>query len=68
MNKKAARQTLLPEFDAGADIVLDYLWGLSAERLLIASAPRRLDIGDRQVKKIAAPEGAAINFRSRTAG
>jgi NADPH:quinone reductase-like Zn-dependent oxidoreductase len=34
----ALEQSFKPHFAAGVDIVLDYLWGQSAERLLIAAA------------------------------
>jgi NADPH:quinone reductase-like Zn-dependent oxidoreductase len=34
----ALEQSFKPHFAAGIDIVLDYLWGRSAERLLIAAA------------------------------
>ena len=34
----ALEQSFKPHFAAGVDVVLDYLWGRSAERLLIAAA------------------------------
>ncbi len=47
------------EFAAGVDVVLDYLWGASAERLLIAAArnaPEAVPIRFVQIGAMSAPE------------
>jgi NADPH:quinone reductase-like Zn-dependent oxidoreductase len=48
-DKDALEQAFKNEFQQGVDIVLDYLWGVSAETLIIAAAK-------------ASPEGVPIRF------
>jgi NADPH:quinone reductase-like Zn-dependent oxidoreductase len=52
------------EFAGGVDVVLDYLWGKSAERLLIAAA--KAGIGDRPLRyvEIGSVSGADITLPS----
>ncbi|HEU0197549.1 MAG TPA: zinc-binding alcohol dehydrogenase family protein [Nevskiaceae bacterium] len=60
----ALEQAFMGEFEQGVDIVLDYLWGTSAEMLVVAAAkgaPERVPI---RYVQIGAMSGATINLPS----
>lgn len=50
------------EFEQGVDIVLDYLWGMSAEMLVVAAAKGAPEMVPIRYVQIGAMSGAAINL------
>ena len=50
----------MPVFAEGVDVVLDYLWGTSAERLLIAAAKAGRDAVPLRFVEIGSASGDAI--------
>lgn len=62
--RDALEKAFMNEFEQGVDIVLDYLWGTSAETLVVAAAkagPERVPI---RYVQIGAISGATINLPS----
>lgn len=57
-------QSFKPHFAAGVDIVLDYLWGRSAERLLIAAAKAGADARPIRFVQIGSLGGSDITLPS----
>ena len=57
---EALERRLMPVFAEGVDVVLDYLWGTSAERLLIAAAKAGRDAVPLRFVEIGSASGDAI--------
>jgi NADPH:quinone reductase-like Zn-dependent oxidoreductase len=60
----AIDQSFKPQFAAGVDVVIDYLWGQSAERLLIAAAKAGEDGVPLRFVQIGAVSGPNITLPS----
>jgi NADPH:quinone reductase-like Zn-dependent oxidoreductase len=61
---EALEDALKREFQQGVDIVLDYLWGTSAETILIAAAKAGPDGVPMRYVQIGSASGASINLPS----
>jgi NADPH:quinone reductase-like Zn-dependent oxidoreductase len=60
----ALESALRPVFAARVDVVLDYLWGKSAERILIAAAKAGADLAPIRFVQIGSASGADITLPS----
>jgi NADPH:quinone reductase-like Zn-dependent oxidoreductase len=63
-NQEALEQRFKTEFAEGVDVVLDYLWGKSAERLLIAAAKAAADAYPIRFVEIGSMSGQSITLPS----
>lgn len=63
-DKEALERAFKEQFAAGVDVVIDYLWGETAERLLIAAAKAGKDAVPIRFVQIGAAGGADINLPS----
>jgi NADPH:quinone reductase-like Zn-dependent oxidoreductase len=61
---EALESALKEQFAAGVDVVIDYLWGRSAERLLIAAAKAAADAVPIRFVQIGAASGSDITLPS----
>jgi NADPH:quinone reductase-like Zn-dependent oxidoreductase len=63
-DRAALEHTLEPEFRRGVDVVLDYLWGPSAEAILIAAAKGGKDAVPIRFVQVGSMAGAEITLPS----
>ncbi|MEF0942136.1 zinc-binding dehydrogenase [Rhizobium sp. BR 362] len=63
-NDAALEESFKQQFAAGVDVVIDYLWGRSAERLLIAAAKFSRDAVPLRFVQIGSSSGADITLPS----
>jgi len=60
----ALESALKAEFTAGVDVVLDYLWGRSAEHILVAAAKAGADLAPVRFVQIGSASGSDITLPS----
>lgn len=62
LGDEAAERLLLDQFAEGVDVVLDYLWGASAQRLLIAAAKAARGVKPIRFVQVGSIGGAEISL------